>query len=91
MGNPPHPVNVLLIDSHKEDRQFWAERLTMSSPSFTVLEADTGTAGLALCQSRRIDCVVLELTLQDMSGFQVLTRLIPRAYHPQIPVILFSR
>jgi DNA-binding NarL/FixJ family response regulator len=35
--------------------------------------------------------VLLELTLSDMSGFQALTRLIPRAYHPQIPVSLFSR
>lgn len=33
---------------------------------------------------------MLELTLPEMSGFQVLTRLIPRAYHPQIPIIVFS-
>jgi DNA-binding NarL/FixJ family response regulator len=33
----------------------------------------------------------VELTLPDMSGFQVLTRLNPRAFKQEIPVILFSR
>lgn len=35
--------------------------------------------------------MVVELTLPDMPGFQFLTRVIPRAFRPQIPVILFSR
>ena len=83
-------TTVLLIDGHKQDREYWKRRLTISSPRYIVLEADTGEAGLAICQFQRIDCVVVELTLTDMSGFQVLTRLILRAYRPEIPVILFS-
>jgi CheY-like chemotaxis protein len=91
MGSHPPPIRVLLIDPNKEDREYWTERLTISSPAFSVLEADTGAVGLAICQSQRIDCVVLELTLPDMSGFQVLSRLVPRAFRPELPVILFSR
>ncbi|HKY73188.1 MAG TPA: response regulator [Nitrospira sp.] len=91
MDSHPPPIRVLLIDPNKEDREYWTERLTISSPTFSVLEAETGAAGLAICQSQRIDCVVLELTLPDMSGFQVLTRLIPSAYRQELPVILFSR
>ena len=90
MGSTPSPIQVLLIDPNKEDREYWTEHLTISSPAFSVLEADTGAAGLAICQSQQIDCVVLELTLPDMSGFQVLSRLVPRAFHPELPVILFS-
>ena len=91
MGSLPLPIKVLLVDPNKEDREYWVQRLTISSPAFSVLEADNGAAGLAVCQSQGIDCVVVELTLPDMSGFQLLTRLIPRAFRPQIPVILFSR
>ena len=68
MGNTPSPVRVLLIDPNKEDREYWSERLTRYSEAFTVVEADNGSAGLAICQTQRIDCVVLELTLPDMSG-----------------------
>jgi CheY-like chemotaxis protein len=90
MGSIALPIRVLLIDPNKKDRQYCAERLTISSPAYTVLEAETGAAGLAICQSQQIDCVVLELTLPDMCGLQVLTRLIPRAFRPELPVILLS-
>jgi PleD family two-component response regulator len=83
-------TTVLLIDGNKRDREYWKQRLTISSPNYVVLESETGAAALIICQSQRIDCVVVELTLPDMSGFQVLTRLIPRAYRPEIPVILYS-
>jgi DNA-binding response OmpR family regulator len=91
MGSTPPPIRLLLIDPNKEDREYWAERLTHFSEAFTVIEADNGATGLAICQTDRIDCVILELMLPDMSGFQVLTRLNPRAYRPEVPVILLSR
>ena len=65
-------TTVLLIDAFKEDRQYWAGRLHISSPDCVVLEADNGAAGLAVCKSQRVDCVVLELNLPDMPGFELL-------------------
>ena len=91
MGSIAVPIKVLLVDPNKEDREYWVDRLTISSPAFSVLEADNGAVALAICESQRIDCVVVELTLPDMSGFQLLTRLIPRAFDPQLPVIVLSR
>src|SRR5512145_3545949 len=73
-------ITVLLMDAHKEDREYWAQRLLISSPDYAVLEAGTGAAGQVICRSQRVDCVVLELTLPDMSGFQALKQLVPRAY-----------
>jgi DNA-binding NarL/FixJ family response regulator len=84
-------ITVLLIDAHKDDRQYWAQRLLISSPDYVVLEAETGAAALAICRSQRVDCVVLELTLPDMSGFQALTQLVSRAYYPAPAVIFLSR
>ena len=84
-------ITVLLIDAHKEDREYWAQRLLLSSPDYVVLEAGTGAAGQVICRSQRIDCVVLELTLPDMSGFQALTQLISRANEPAPAVIFLSR
>ncbi|WP_370467978.1 response regulator [Nitrospira sp. KM1] len=38
-----------------------------------------------------MDCVVLELDLPDMSGFEVLVELVPVARHPTVPVIVLTR
>ena len=83
-------LTVLLIDSHKEDREYWAQRLRISSPDCVVLEADTGEAGLTICRSQHVDCVVTELTLPDMSGFHFLMKLIKRPLYPERAVIFLS-
>ena len=82
---------VLLIDAFKEDREYWAQRLHISSPNYVVLETDTAAKGLAICQSHRVDCVVFEMNLPDMAGFGLLIKLVQRPRHPEIAVILLSR
>ena len=54
---------ILIIDNHDDDRQYWAQRLRSSLPDYVVLEASTGKAGLVICRSQRIECVISELTL----------------------------
>ena len=89
---PSHlATTVLVIDAFKEDREYWAQRLHISSPNYVVLEAETGAAGLAVCQSHRVDCVVLEMNLPDMPGFGLLIKLVQRPRHPEMPVIILSR
>lgn len=84
-------TTVLLIDPHKQDREYWVKRLLSSSPDYAVVEAETGAAGLAICRSQRVDCVITELTLPDMSGFAVLVKLVRRAYRPEVAVIMLSQ
>ena len=90
MENPSRTATVVLIDPNNEDRQYHSERLEISSKDYTVLEATNAERGLALCDSDRVDCVVMELHLPDMSGFQVLMRLNPITRHLQIPVVALS-
>ena len=92
-SSPPRhfSTTVLLVDAFKEDREYWAQRLHISSPNYVVLEADTGATGLAVCQSHQVDCVVLEMNLPDIPGFGLLIKLVYRPYHPKMPVILLSR
>lgn len=85
------PTIILLIDSQKEDRACWAQRLRVSLPDCIVLEADTGEAGLALYRSQRVDCVVMELSLSDMSGFEVLMKLVQRPKRSDCAVIVLTK
>jgi DNA-binding NarL/FixJ family response regulator len=84
-------ATILLIDGHKQDREYWAERLRISSPDFVVLEADTGGTALEICNSHRVDCVVVEAELPDMSGFKVLLKSIGDAAPQEKAVIVLSR
>ena len=84
-------TTILLIDGSLEDREYYTQRLRTSSPDRAVLQAITGRAGLILYKRQPIDCVVLELDLDDMSGFEVLVNLVPRVYQPDIAVIVLTR
>jgi DNA-binding NarL/FixJ family response regulator len=84
-------LTILLIDGSLEDLDYYGERLRRSSPDYVVIHAASGRTGLAICNNQRIDCVILELDLPDMSGFEVLLRLIPTVRHPEMPVIVLTR
>lgn len=85
------PFSVLLIDPDRHARNYWSERLKTACPDCRILEADTGEAGLTICRNESLDCVVTELDLPDMSGFQVLLELVPRAQQPEIAVIILTK
>lgn len=82
---------ILLIDGNHEDREYYAQRLRISAPDLVVVHAADGKSGLALCKPQSIDCVVLEIDLPDMSGFEVLLKLVPLVQHPEIAVIVLTR
>ena len=82
--------SILLIDSNTKDREYYAWRLKASSSNFDVVQAATGRAGLDICARQPIDCVVLEIDLPDLSGFQVLEFLIWSASHPLMAVVVLT-
>ncbi|MDC8014580.1 response regulator [Tahibacter soli] len=62
--------SVLVID---DDPDAYAIVETMiASPNVRVENAHTGREGLDALRERQFDCLVLDLTLPDMSGFQFL-------------------
>jgi len=89
-------ISVLFIDSSTNQRTYWADQLKRCSPSYEILEASDAQSGLDLYRSRRIDCVVLDLALQDESnyttwGLATLVNLVPIARKPQIAVIVLTQ
>ena len=82
---------ILLIDGSKDQRAYWAKELKRCSPDYEIFEASDGPSGLDIYRSRRIDCVVLELSLPDQSGFQTLVNLVPIAHRPQVAVIVLTQ
>jgi CheY-like chemotaxis protein len=83
-------ISVLLIDSSKKQRTYWAEQLKSCSPDYQIFEAFDRPSGLALFRSHRIDCVVLELALPEQSGIETLVDLVPDARRPHVAVVVLT-
>jgi CheY-like chemotaxis protein len=55
-----------------------------------ILNATTGTEALATLRTHSCDCIVLDLSLPDMSGFEVLEQIRDDAALSDIPVVVFT-
>ena len=77
--------SALIIDDELQIRRLL--RVTLESNDYTVHEAETGESGLSEIAFRRLDVVVLDLGLPDLSGIDVLKRL--REWS-ETPVVILS-
>jgi HAMP domain-containing protein/CheY-like chemotaxis protein len=55
-----------------------------------IVSATTGEEALKILKQEPIDCVVLDLRLPDISGFEVLNRIRDDETLPDLPVVVFT-
>jgi hypothetical protein len=79
---------LLLVEDNEAERQGVTELL--GSDDIEIMTADTGASALLQLRDNSIDCVVLDLKLPDMSGFEVLERIRDDAGLCDIPVVVFT-
>lgn len=81
-------LSILLVDDHAIVRQGVRQLLLNHGVAREVIEADTGAQALASLDDAPFDVVLLDISLPDMSGVEVLKRMKRRA--PHVPVMMFS-
>ena len=80
---------ILLVDDHAIVRQGVRQLLLTHGVAREVVEADTGAQALAsLDDGDPFDIILLDISLPDMNGVEVLKRVKRRA--PRMPVMMFS-
>src|SRR5437868_6226697 len=84
-------MRVLFIDGNSNDRALYGGGLRNCSADYQIIEAIDGQSGIAAYRAQRIDCVILELDLPVVSGFEVLVDLVPLVRRPNIAVIVLTR
>jgi phosphoserine phosphatase RsbU/P len=77
---------VLIIDDDEAVRG--AFRRVLQGAGLTVLEADDGDSGLALCAERAPGVVFVDLRMPKMDGLAVLDAM--KEGHPDTPVVVIS-
>ena len=77
---------ILVVD----DSAFTRNRIksTLGAAGFETLEADSGLKCLSALDARIPDCIVLDLNMPEMNGFEVLEHL--KETGSKIPVIMCS-
>jgi two-component system KDP operon response regulator KdpE len=78
-------VRVVVIDADKAIRRF--VRTSLEAAGMSVFEAQTGAQGLAQAATRLADLVIIDLSLPDMDGIEVIREL--RGWSA-MPVIVLS-
>ncbi|WP_462402706.1 response regulator [Pseudomonas sp. Marseille-QA0332] len=81
-------VRLLIVDDNAATR--YALRRRLDSHGYRVLEAGTGSEGLAKIRDEQIDALILDVNLPDMSGFDIVRLLRADSRTALLPVIHVS-
>jgi len=84
----PRRKQLLVIEDNREEQL--SIRALLEHDDIEIVTAESGEEALAMLSAKRSDCIVLDLRLPDMTGFEVLERLKCDPDLQDIPVIVFT-
>jgi HAMP domain-containing protein/CheY-like chemotaxis protein/signal transduction histidine kinase len=84
----PRRKRLLIVEDDEVERNSVAELL--SHEDIEIASAATGSEALEKLRHDQVDCVVLDLKLPDMSGFEVLETIRDDAELRDVPVVVFT-
>ena len=84
----PRRKRLLVVEDNKAEQMSIRELL--GHDDIEIVNAGTGDEALAALHNRPCDCVVLDLRLPDMSGFEVLERMRADDALTDVPVVVFT-
>jgi HAMP domain-containing protein/CheY-like chemotaxis protein/signal transduction histidine kinase len=84
----PRRKRLLVVEDNDAERLGITELL--GHDDIEIVTAGTGTEAIASLQQQPCDCIVLDLRLPDMSGFEVLEQLCADTRLSDIPVVVFT-
>jgi CheY-like chemotaxis protein len=84
----PRRKRLLVVEDDRAEQMTIAELL--GHDDIEIVAAGTGSEALNVLRQEPCDCVVLDLRLPDMSGFEVLEALRADATLADVPVVVFT-
>jgi HAMP domain-containing protein/CheY-like chemotaxis protein/signal transduction histidine kinase len=82
------PRRLLVVEDNAAERMSITELL--GSEDIEIETAESGAEALAMMRERAFDCVVLDLALPDISGFELLAEVQKDAKLRETPIVVFT-
>ncbi|MEJ2450451.1 MAG: hybrid sensor histidine kinase/response regulator [Gammaproteobacteria bacterium] len=80
--------SILVVDDNDLNRRL--VKMTLSKLGYDIIEAENGVMALEVIGERHIDLVLLDVSMPEMDGIEVLTRLRLNYSMLELPVIMFT-
>jgi CheY-like chemotaxis protein len=84
----PRRKRLLIVEDNEAERTSIKELL--DHDDIEIITTDTGAGALSTLRENPCDCVVLDLRLPDMSGFEVLDSIRDDEALSEVPVVVFT-
>jgi len=84
----PRRKRLLLVEDNEAERL--SVRALLGHDDIDIESVGSGSEALASLKAHSTDCVVLDLSLPDMSGFEVLEKLRDDPEIGEVPVVVFT-
>jgi CheY-like chemotaxis protein/signal transduction histidine kinase len=84
----PHQKRLLVIEDNERERSTIVTLL--GHDDVEIVDVGTGSEALEKLSTQRFDCVVVDLRLPDMTGFELLDKLQGEPELRQIPIVVFT-
>ena len=84
----PSPLTVLVVDDHTIFREGLKKIIGHSNEFIVTEEADSGKAAIQRVRDADFDVVLLDISLSDRDGIDVLTQI--KKEFPSLPVLILS-
>jgi CheY-like chemotaxis protein len=88
IADQPLPCVILVVDDQADTREMIRVWLTLQG--FKVEVAVSGDDALAILSSQRIDSVLTDLWMPEMSGADLIARIRLSPQHAGLPIIMMS-
>jgi two-component system, sensor histidine kinase and response regulator len=88
MSDPVSVKSILVVDDNDLNRRL--VKMTLSKLGYDIIEAENGVMALEVIGERHIDLVLLDVSMPEMDGIEVLTRLRLNYSMLELPVIMFT-
>lgn len=79
---------ILIVDDQEINRTLLSELLTFYD--YDVITASSGEEGLKLIKENSIDCILLDISMPGMNGFEVCSKIKTNPVTSSIPVIFLT-
>ncbi|MFV8361050.1 response regulator [Flavobacterium sp. LS1P3] len=80
--------NLLIIEDSENSRK--AMKILIGNGDVECYEAETGKEALELFEHNHIDCIILDIGLPDMTGFELIQKLGDVKAHNLPPIIVYT-